>query len=119
MNIIASGQIGNSLMDISLGTIVFVDEETNEPLGEVEVTMSVTEASKEHLDMLRAIYSDSKKQNKSRLTENQKRELYNNIMLDVARVVKKRLNDFDLEKDDNNFPLSEVYSEIDYNDDDD
>ena len=40
-------------------------------------------------------------------------------MLDVARVVKKRLNDFDLEKDDNNFPLSEVYSEIDYNDDDD
>ena len=81
--------------------------------------MSVTEASKEHLDMLQAIYSGSKKQNKSRLTENQKRELYNSIMLDVARVVKKRLNDFDLEKDDNNFLPSEVYSELDYNDDDD
>lgn len=119
VNIIAGGQIGNSLMDISLGTIAFVEEETNEPLGEVEVTMSVTEASKEHLDMLQAIYSGSKKHNKSRLTENQKRELYNSIMLDVAKVVKKRLNDFDLEKDDNNSPLSEVYSEIDYNDDDD
>ena len=116
VNIIAGGQIGNSLMDISLGTIAFVDEETNELLGEVEVTMSVTEASKEHLEMLQAIYSGAKKQKKSRLTENQKRELYNSIMLDVARVVKKRLNDFDLEIDDNNCPLSEVYSEIDYND---
>ena len=80
----------DSIIDALVESVEFIDEETKKSLGILDVYVSIKSASDEQIKLIKSeLFGDTK----NRMTLENRKILYNSIMQDIAKIVKRRINE--------------------------